>query len=116
MNHTLKQLSITLVYCNVAAKPFPLLVEICSMPFVLPVDKSFYRFSNLTSNDIDTGNFQFSCVNQPNVLLCFNLIRSNAVGCDNMHPKFIRILLPVLLSYIHTYIIGHYNPSIRITA
>ena len=52
------------------------------------------------SNDIDTDNFQFSCVNQSDVLLYFNLSKSNAVGCGNMHPRFIRILQHVILSYI----------------
>ena len=72
-------------------------------PPIMPVDNNFFKFSNFGSNDTDIGKFQFACVNQSVVLLCFNLIRSNALGCDNMHPRFIRILLPVLLPYI-TYI------------
>ena len=76
----------------------------------MPVDNSFYWFLNLGSNDIDTGKFQFSCVNQSDVLLCFNLIRSNAVACVNMHPNFIRILLLVLLSYI-TYLFNSINTT-----
>lgn len=69
---------------------------------VVPADTGFYDFNRPVLDDlVASGNsFKFSCVNQSDVLLCFNLIKSNAIGCDNMHPKFFRMLLPILLPYI----------------
>lgn len=64
-----------------------------------PVNNNFYNFPNLSSST--EGNmFQFNCVNQTDVVLSFSSIKSYAVGCDNMHPKFIKILLPLVLPYI----------------
>lgn len=47
-----------------------------------------------------TGNFEFSCVFPPDVLSCCLSVKSNAVGYDDMHPKFLKLLLPKLLLLI----------------
>lgn len=44
--------------------------------------------------------FEFSCVSQFDVFNSFNQTKSNAVGYDNLHPKFIRVILPFVLPYI----------------
>lgn len=44
--------------------------------------------------------FEFACVSQGDVLSAISAIRSSAIGCDNINPKFISILLPHILPFI----------------
>lgn len=44
--------------------------------------------------------FEFSCVTPADVLSCCLSVKSNAVGYDLLHPKFIKLLLPKLLCQI----------------
>lgn len=74
-------------------------------------------YSSLSSSAIaPTPNcFEFSCVTQNDVFLAFSSVRSNAIGCDNIHPRFIKILLPLILPYIthlfNTIITKSYFPT-----
>lgn len=65
--------------------------------------------NNVNSNisyDANYGNmlnifkFEFSCVTQRDVFNSCNIIKSNAVGHDNIHPKFLKVILPHILPYI----------------
>ena len=60
--------------------------------------------SNYSSNYTPYINkFKFSFVRDVDVLECCIKIKSNAIGCDNINPKFLKALLPYLLPHI-TYI------------
>ena len=47
--------------------------------------------------------FGFICVNQEDIVKHILKIKSSAIGCDEIHPVFIKAILPKLLPYI-TYI------------
>jgi len=47
--------------------------------------------------------FSFICINQSDVLANILQIMSNAVGLDNMSPKFDKLLLPLMVPQV-TYI------------
>lgn len=66
-----------------------------SMPVV---ETNFYKdIISTTDNEIQFG---FACVNDVDVVQSFLSIKSQAVGSDDMHPKFINALLPKMLPYI----------------
>lgn len=44
--------------------------------------------------------FAFRCVNIPDVELAIRAVKSNAIGPDNISPKFVKLILPVLLPYL----------------
>jgi len=44
--------------------------------------------------------FSFSCVSDVEVYLALLSIKSNATGIDDVHPKFLKLLLPKILPYI----------------
>ena len=44
--------------------------------------------------------FEFSRVFEDDVILCCKSVTSNAIGFDQIHPKFIRLLLPKISRYI----------------
>ncbi|XP_075162651.1 uncharacterized protein LOC142235284 [Haematobia irritans] len=46
------------------------------------------------------SSFEFSCITDVEVLTSFQTVRSNAMGLDNLHPRFIKIILPLILPYI----------------
>lgn len=52
------------------------------------------------SSSFSYSAFEFSCVSQYDVLTSFSLVKSNAVGFDNVHPKFVRVILPLILPYL----------------
>lgn len=65
----------------------------------LEVNQSFYNFT--PSNTYSSENcFEFSTVTQLDVIFAFKSINSNAIGFDNIHPKFLKIILPHLIPYI----------------
>lgn len=71
-----------------------------NLPLV-QADSDFYNFDNAIDNSTEYEHcFEFSCVNQLDVLSCFSSVKSNAIGYDNIHPKFFRILLPLLLPHV----------------
>ena len=49
------------------------------------------------------NSFSFSCVSDLDVLESFLKVKSNAIGLENIHPMFLKALLPKLLPFI-TYI------------
>lgn len=51
-------------------------------------------------NLIGPSKFEFACVTQDDVISSCNMIKSNAVGYDNIHPKFVKIILPHILPHI----------------
>ena len=71
-------------------------------------DANIYGF-NRDHADSDIGcnidlpahnKFRFECVMQYDVMSAVFLVKSNSIGSDNMHPKFIRIILPLILPFI----------------
>lgn len=78
------------------------------------IDEHFYDFTNPSINNgqsnvnlitdrqlvVEHDSFEFSCVTEFDVYSCFRSIKSNAVGYDDVHPKFIRLLLPQIIPYI----------------
>lgn len=64
------------------------------------IDNNFYNFdSRAYSNNNDLG-FDFSCINEFDVLSSFMAVKSNAIGYDDINPKFFKILLPSLLPFV----------------
>lgn len=57
---------------------------------------TFCEISEINFSD----NFSFECVNQSDVFSACLSIKSNAVGIDDIHPKFIKIILPLLLPFL----------------
>ena len=59
--------------------------------------------TNYTDNNVIHANFQqfeFRCVSTAEALSSLLSIKSNAMGYDSMHPKFVKIILPYILPYI----------------
>lgn len=50
--------------------------------------------------NVDSDTFSFSCITQSDVLSACLSVKSNAVGAIDIHPKFIKIILPYLLPFI----------------
>lgn len=50
--------------------------------------------------------FSFVCVNECDVLSCLLSVKSNSIGLDGIHPKFIKLLITRLLTII-TYIFNN---------
>lgn len=96
--------------------------EFVNIPMPVP-DLTYYRSSNINTlnshnnndnsnnndlNDNDNNDFTnhhslcFNFINftQEDVLKSFLSIKSESVGCDEIHPKFTKILLPYILPYI----------------
>lgn len=71
-----------------------------------PVIKADPNFFNFSSNALSTYDglinyhFEFSYVTQYDVISACSHIKSNAVGSDNLYPKFIRLLMPLILPYV----------------
>lgn len=68
------------------------------------VDASFYN--NQLIAQIDGHQFHFQFFSQFDVIQSFWEIKSNSVGCDDIHPRFIKLLLPHIITYI-TYIFNN---------
>lgn len=51
-------------------------------------------------NQVSSNQFEFHSVNNTDVLTSILKVKSNAIGYDNMDPRFIKLLLPQLLSFI----------------
>jgi len=51
-------------------------------------------------NNVSSLGFSFSCVDQTDVLQSILKIKSNAVGLDLIHPKFLKLILPFILLHI----------------
>jgi len=47
-----------------------------------------------------THTFNFKCVDVCEVLYCLNAVKSNSIGLDGLHPKFLKIILIGLLPFI----------------
>ena len=85
-------------------------------------DPNFYRFHRDNADfhfdfHIDLpehDKFKFECVTQYDGISAVVMVKSNSIGCDNMHPKFIRIILPMILSSMihlfHTIIMSGMYP------
>lgn len=55
--------------------------------------------ADIPSEDIFDG-FAFSCVTDSEVLASLLDVKSNATGSDEIHPRFLKILLPFILPFI----------------
>lgn len=68
----------------------------------ISTNNTMYNGNTLANNNafFEESMFEFSCVSQFDVLTSFSLVKSNAIGFDNLHPKFVKILLPSLLPFI----------------
>jgi len=78
------------------------------------VNFAFVNFDTLNSSDNTSqtsiasslptnssqNSFYFHGVSEADVLAAINSIKSQAVGLDNLHPGFLKLLLPTLLPYI----------------
>lgn len=54
-----------------------------------------------TNTTVDSQfGFEFACVSLDIVYSCFSSVRSNAIGCDGICPRFLRIILPYILPYV----------------
>ena len=70
-------------------------------------DPSFYSFHRDCA-DPDIGSnihlpehdkFKFECVTQYDVMSAIFMVKSNSIGSDNMHPRFIRRILLLILHF-----------------
>lgn len=61
---------------------------------------NIHRIVNNNLNLISDNQFEFHCVNDNDVLTSLLKVKSNAIGYDNMDPRFIKLLLPQLLPFI----------------
>jgi len=69
----------------------------------VPKDTTNTYLNSVPENICDTR--LRMCVDQCDVLDNILKIKSNAIGPDDIHPKFIKILLPKLFPYLtHTFI------------
>lgn len=62
------------------------------------VNRSFYNNQQRIESDLNV--FQFTRFTQADVVECFLSIKSNSVGYDEVHPRFVKILLPHLIPYV----------------
>lgn len=79
---------------------------------VIDVDELNYNFANIIKPPIQldfydhnsirltTNKFNFQCFTINDVVEGFRAVNSNAVGLDNMHPRFIKLILPLIIHYI----------------
>lgn len=79
--------------CNI--DPDALNEKFLNLP-ILDSDLNYYHNFDNSEN----SRFSFSGVTQNDVLVSCLSIKSNAVGSDGIHPKFLKLLLPQLLPYI----------------
>jgi len=56
-------------------------------------------YLNSVPENICDTRFRFMCVDQWDVLDNILKIKSNAIGPDDIHPSFIKIILPILIPY-----------------
>lgn len=69
----------------------------------IPMVEADVNYYNNNVNDYDDSSihkFSFDCVNNIDVLTSCMSIKSNAVGVDEIDPRFLKILLPQILSYV----------------
>lgn len=82
---------------------------------MVPINTAFYSTLINSSTAPNPDSFEFSGVTQNEVFAAFSSVKSNAIGCDNIHPRFIKILLPLILPYIthlfNTIITKSYFPT-----
>ena len=67
-------------------------------------DKS-YDNNNLICDNLNLpcdNSFSFSYVSEVDVIECFLKVKSNAVGKDNVHPKFVKLILPKIIKFNST--------------
>lgn len=80
------------------------------------INETFINIPEVTSNDYiydqntvfveNDYEFMFACVTQSDVLKTCLSIKSNAIGLDNLHPRFLKLILPKLLPFL-TYIFNN---------
>lgn len=68
----------------------------------LPIVENPSPVQYINNNEIPITfqQFNFRCITNAETLFSLLSIKSNAIGYDDIHPKFIKILLPYLLPYI----------------
>jgi len=71
-------------------------------PICDTIETNMQLFCDNTSNSAipSLNTFSFTCVSESEVLYSLLSVKSNSVGLDGIHPKFIKLLLPKLLPYI----------------
>lgn len=62
-------------------------------------DHIYYENSQTDYGGVSLFNFQG--IMQDDDVSCFMSITSNSIGVDNIHPRFLKILLPQLLPFIY---------------
>ena len=58
------------------------------------------NFNDNNEIHVNFQQFEFRCVSTAEALSSLLSIKSNAMGYDSMHPKFVKIILPYMLPYI----------------
>jgi len=58
----------------------------------------------LNTQPLCDTSFSFICINQSDVLASILHVKSDAVGLDNMNPKFVKLLLPLMLPMLHIFL------------
>jgi len=51
----------------------------------------------LNTQPLCDTSFRFICINQSDILASILNVKSDAAGLDNMSPKFVKLLLPLML-------------------
>lgn len=75
-------------------------VETMNETFLRLPEVSLNRNIDNSPTNVQSQLFTFNCVTQDEVLKCCLDVKSNAMGFDNIHPKFLKTILPVMLPYI----------------
>ncbi|XP_075158199.1 uncharacterized protein LOC142231474 [Haematobia irritans] len=85
----------------------------------IDVEQLNYQFTNINVPDIETNfyngdnttnycrnEFNFQCVLESDVYANIMRIKSNSTGCDDLSPKFIKLILPSILRHV-THLLNH---------
>lgn len=71
-----------------------------SLPEV-PINLNCLNMNHTTAQNAHSNStFKFHCVDLMEVLYSMKSIKSNAIGYDNVDPKFVKLLMPQILPYI----------------
>lgn len=60
----------------------------------------FYTQNRSFATEATEAQFDFQCFNQTDILESFCHVKSNAVGLDDIHPRFIKIILPWIIPFL----------------
>lgn len=76
-----------------------LLVQFVSTPSIRSTNGEFLTFDH-NVNEVNGQHFYFTRLTDEDVVEAVLSIKSNAIGLDEINPKFLKLLLPYILPYI----------------